>query len=222
MRAARINGRWPLFLPQHRIEFHEGRPWWEAARLSDMYHALSDLITDDPNGYGRQPRLIDVGSEEGDLSALYASWGCEVSVIDPSRPWIQQTLDIFEANRLVSPMTFTGFAADHTDLELGWANDKGFARLEERPDIARIKLDDWLKFIDFPDAVTMDVEGAEDVVLAGATNLLAQGCVWWISIHGDVDPHASMPSAIHETMRGYGYKDQWLGHQHEWFYRFYR
>lgn len=214
MRETLINGRWPIILPDHRADFHEARPWWEAARLADM-HAW--LATDQMRQGPLEPRILDVGSEEGDLTALYASWGCKVSFIDPSEPWVYQTLETLEANGLVFWYCNTAFAGPASQGGRA-VRETRFAVRSEESAIAVTTLDE----VPLVDAVTIDVEGDELAVLAGATNLLKQGVVWWISIHGDVDPHAETPSSVHAYMREFGYKDQWLGHQHEWFYRFYR
>lgn len=165
--------------------------------------------------------VIDVGSEEGDFTALYASWGCVVPFIDPSTLWVAQTYDIFLENELDPTPAFIGLADNRTDYEPFPVAEKRFATIDEN--IPRITLDTFVDWNDLrPDAITMDVEGSELRVLEGAEMLLTENIVWWISIHGEVDPHAATPSYIHEFMRARGFKDQWLGYQHEWFYRFWR
>lgn len=222
MRQTLINGLWPLKLPDHRADFHEVRPWWEAARLTDMRSYLAEVWWPEHQALG-PPSIIDIGSEEGDLSALYASWGADVYCIDPSRPWIAQTIETFTANGMTPPLSFTGFADYYNHINGKPIEDPRFGDIEEEG-IARIRLDTFCEWFDIkPAAVVMDVEGNELRVLEGAGLLLTEDIVWWISIHGDVDPHDPIaPSPVHEFMRARGFKDQWLGHQHEWFYRFYR
>ena len=54
VRLVHVNGRWPLWLPEHRAARPEW-PWWEAARLSAMHHVL---------GQGGHT-VWDVGAEIG-------------------------------------------------------------------------------------------------------------------------------------------------------------
>lgn len=167
------------------------------------------------------PTLLDVGSEEGDFTALFASWGCDVAYIDPSAPWIEQTIETLIANDRPVGVSFTGLADNHDNINLQTVKERRFATIDE--DIARITLDTFCGLWGFkPDAVSMDVEGSEMRVLEGADKLLTDGAVWWISIHEDVNPHAETPSKVHWFMRSYGYQDQFLAYDHEWHYRFWR
>lgn len=63
MREVQINGRWPLMLPEHRAAREEWTTGWEPERLDSMYANLrpGDVV-------------YDIGTEEGDLSALFARW----------------------------------------------------------------------------------------------------------------------------------------------------
>lgn len=170
MKEALINRRWSLLLPDHRAErglVSEHQPdrlmWdiWENVRSADMYQRLrpGDLV-------------FDVGTEEGDLSALYALWGCRLVLIEPNPlawPCIRAT---FEANGLTGRIaaTWVGFAGEDTHAHPpnpdGWfsavggyqqaapgeiwppsasgpiVSDHGFLQLNERPDAPRITLDD--------------------------------------------------------------------------------
>lgn len=164
--------------------------------------------------------IVDVGSEEGDFTTLYASWDADVAFIDPSAGWVNQTLTTFTVNGLTPGVSFVGLADKTTSLDAPVVSEKRFVTVDEN--CRRIRLDDFVRLMNRPpEAVTMDVEGSELRVLEGAGELLADDTVWWISVH-DCDPHAGMPSKVHELMRGYGYRDQWLGSQHEHWYRFWR
>jgi hypothetical protein len=138
MRTAYINGRWPIKLPEHRARFHEERPWWEAARLADM-HAYT--------WFWSPVRLIDIGSEEGDLTALYASWGFEVAFIDPSKAWIRQTHDILTANGLPFGPSFTGLADNRVELTVKTVDEPRFVTMDEP--VGRTTLDNFCEYFDF-------------------------------------------------------------------------
>lgn len=71
MREVQINGRWPLMLPEHRAAREEWTTGWEPERLDSMYANLrpGDVV-------------YDIGTEEGDLSALFALWVADYD-IDP-------------------------------------------------------------------------------------------------------------------------------------------
>lgn len=92
----------PIMLPKVRHDRPQ-RPWWEAARLHSMRHYL-----------GEGDRLLDVGAEMGDMSALFASWGVDVFLVEPNPkawPWIKAT---FEANHLTDRVRacFVGMLGD--------------------------------------------------------------------------------------------------------------
>lgn len=117
-----VNGKWHLTLPEHRARLKEWRTGWEVERLDSM-HAL--LKPDDV--------LFDVGAEEGDLSALFASWiarpiysrnelmpptfGAGGVVLFEPNPHIWPNIRAtWEANRLPHPLGYyVGFASDHTN-----------------------------------------------------------------------------------------------------------
>lgn len=97
-----INDRWPLLLPEHRAVRPEW-PWWEATRLAAMNHFIKsgDVV-------------VDVGAEEGDFPALFASWGADVILIEPNLKVWPNIKAIFQANDLGSHILgmTVGFASD--------------------------------------------------------------------------------------------------------------
>lgn len=223
-----INGRWTLKLPEHRAA-RPVWPWWEATRLACMHHYL-----------GQGGHVVwDVGAEEGDFPALWASWGNRVAMWEPNdRVW-PNIKAIWEANDLPEPeLCFAGFAAATACTEglrftPGWPEsadgpvigDHGFANLCERPDIPRVRLDDVQRLaakrgrgIAAPTAISIDVEGAELEVLLGAhETLMRHRPLVWVSVHPEFMQrmYHRAPEELHRYMADCGYERTYLGSDHE-------
>lgn len=104
MRPTMINERWGLLLPEHRAARPEW-PVWEKERLASMRDRI-----------GPGDVVLDVGAEEGDFPALWASWGADVVMVEPNpRVW-PNIRTIFEANHLERRVrgTWVGFCGDRT------------------------------------------------------------------------------------------------------------
>lgn len=221
-----INGRWSLLLPEHRAARPEWVTGWEVERIASMYDHLGD------GGH----TVYDVGAEEGDLPALWASWGNDVALFEPNvRVWPNPRA-IFEGNGLTPLATFPGFAADHDgdrDIEhLGtrstqlWPTSSlgplignhGFCNLCERPDIPRVKIDTVADVIGPPNACTLDVEGAELRVLLGAERVLTEHRpLVWVSVHPQfmMDTHRDTPDELFAYMTRLDYVAEHLATDHE-------
>lgn len=234
-RLVNINGRWPLWLPTHRAARPEW-PWWEATRLAAMHHVLG----------GGGGVVWDVGAEEGDFPALWASWGNQVVLAEPNpRVW-PNIRRIWEANALPPPVAaWCGFLGDEQHhvtpgpvLDGSWPacadgpliGDHGFCQLGERPDLPCTTVDHLVGLgLPAPTAVTMDVEGAEMHVLRGARTTLE----WYrpqvfVSVHPEfMEHHYGTPDGVQLVrqwmhLRGYPLDRQvFLGvdHEHHWWFR---
>jgi FkbM family methyltransferase len=228
-----IAGLGPLTLPDVRCDRSQ-RPWWEAARLHCMHHYL------EPGD-----RLLDVGSEMGDLSALFASWGVGVFLVEPNPkawPWIAST---FEANQFkqrvhgwyIGMLGSPKQAAESFETGLNephWLGDgmvwpesadddldeeTSFYNLNEHTDVSPVMiLDDLVEATGFvPTAITMDVEGGEYDVLQGALTVLARDRPKvWISVHPTFLPNYDAEDLdVHTLMRANGYDPVFLATDHE-------
>lgn len=192
MIETRINGKWDLLLPEHRAARAEWISGWEVARLDSMHANLNPGML-----------VYDIGAEEGDLPALWASWGCDVVLVEPNpRVW-PNIKAIFDGNDLPGQVRgwFVGLASDQdrlTPAEVSgplWAldprqhgpgpawpecaygeviGDHGFKSLaDSRGVLPEITLDTLAGWYGPPDAVTMDVEGGEVFVARGMTGMLS-------------------------------------------------
>lgn len=218
-----INGRWPLLLPSHRAARPEW-PWWEATRLAAMAAHV-----------GPGDVVWDVGAEEGDFPALWASWGAEVVLAEPNpRVW-PNIRTIFEANVLQAPVaSFVGFLGEEDTA--GWASalvaagewptsaygpvigDHGFCQLGERPDIETVTIDTFTEVATRPSVITMDVEGAELHVLHGARRTLTEHRPKvFVSVHPGFMAHhyGHNPEQLYDFMEELGYQRTFLTEDHE-------
>lgn len=229
MELTTINRKWELWLPEHRANRGDWWDHWEERRLAHMEEFL-----DDANGH-----VLYLGAEQGDMPALVASWGNQVSLVEPT-PWVWPNVKaIFDANGLATPLaTFSGFAGvpDRNPESLvldGWPDDadgevsdvEGFTNLWERPDIPVISLNTFASTV--PANVThvsMDVEGAEFEVVAGACAVMLTEVrpLLWISVHPDFIPqYGHTADDLHSLLRAHGYEGELIADEHEqhWFYQ---
>lgn len=132
MVETKINGRWRLLLPEHRAERPEWVTGWERERLDSMHEHLSRMAHQhelwlmerggpDAEKYTQRTRpvIVDVGVEEGDLTALYSQWGCDVVMVEPNpRVW-PNVRAIWQANGLRPPLaSWVGFAGESYTYEI--------------------------------------------------------------------------------------------------------
>ena len=198
-----INGRWTLLLPEHRAARQEWFTGWEKERLA----AMADCI--------RPGDLVyDIGAEEGDFPALWASWGADVVLVEPNPKVWANIRAIFEANDVENRVRgwFVGFAGDELRDRPAWNDehveppddprtdwwpscaygpvigDHGFLVIPERPDCPITTIDRLAEFYGPPTVITIDVEGAELTVLRGAHRTLVENRPRvFVSCHTDIE-----------------------------------
>lgn len=223
-----IHGQWPLLLPEHRAARPEW-PHWERERIQALNMALRPTDC-----------LYEIGTEEGDMSALFARWCDRIHLFEPNpRVW-PNVRAIWEANRLKPPAgCWSGFAGPRTAIPgAAWPDshiwpasawgpvigDHGFCQLNERPDLPAVSLDDYAaSTCDPPDVITMDVEGSELEVLRGAEGLLRdRRPVVFVSIHPEsmLAHYRTYENELHKFMADLGYQGDFLAHDHETHYVF--
>lgn len=199
---SKINDRWDINLTPDRHEFHAKRPGWEIERVDSCAELMKPGMC-----------VYDIGAECGDFTALYKMWVGEsgtVIPVEPSPPVWPQLRAHWEANDC-GPLQgyFAGFAGFTDSLipELkddlyastfpaadGWPAcsvgeiipDFGFRHLAQQlHHTPTLSLDSMVKAIGFvPDAVVMDIEGAELLALQGARRLLTEvKPIMWVSVH---------------------------------------
>lgn len=220
-----INRRWTLELPAHRAR---GDWWdgWERERLASMNEHL-----------GEGDVIYYIGAEQGDMPALCASWGTETVLVEPSPQVWPNMRFIYASNGLRDPLAcFVGFAGrtdrDADRLALGWpkgsrgqvSDVEAFCNLHERPDLPVITLNTLATQVAPPTAISIDVEGSELEVLAGAAAvvLTEHRPKIWVSIHPSfmADMYDQHPDELHSLLIGHGYRGTLLADVHEehWLY----
>jgi len=235
----KINGLYTVNLLPHRVAFHDARPGWEAERLASMHETVEP-------GWC----IYDLGAESGDFTSLYRKWvGLNGSVVpvEPSPPYWAEIRQTWEANGFKPPWDwFAGFVSDTTDLNPpndvdayaraavdGWPASArwevqpefGFRHLAQQADCTpQITIDDLVKRAVYPpDAIVMDIEGAELRALEGAQVTLAERRpVMWVSIHPGTlaEWYGATREDIHALMNWYDYAPTLLGQDSEEYWRY--
>lgn len=225
-----INERYSLIVPDHVADW-DAPSDWERVRFASMEEHLQ-----------RGMVLYDVGTEHGWISALYGREyvGSEnLVLIEPTQSFWPNIRLTWEHNALPIPIAcFAGLLDDSPpDYAPPWGVTKGswpaFAFAEEsdaggyvyihdhhdRDEVPQCSLDvlafDLVERV--PDAITIDVEGAELLVLKGATRALACKPLVWVSIHPDLmeRDYGTTPAELLEFMERHGYYSEHLGTDHE-------
>lgn len=233
-REVAICGRadWTLWLPEHRAARPE-MDWWEKPRLESMWHNLR------PGDV-----LFDIGTEEGDLSALFARWVASedefvdggIVLVEPNPMVWPNVKAIFEHNDIAAPLAcFVGFTGAEEKLRGAqfdahfvdaWPpcadgpmiGDHGFLNICERPDVPAVTIDWLVRGARAPDAITMDIEGAELLALRGAERTLREHKpLVWVSIHPEFsrDMYGLSRDDLLAYMAGLGYQHEHLAAEHE-------
>jgi FkbM family methyltransferase len=219
-----INGRWRLKLLHHRAKLDLWRTGWEVERVESMHANLKPGM-----------KIWDIGAEEGDFACLWSSWGCEVGLIEPGERVWANICETWRTNNAHDPLfCYQGFAGAKNYVPSGYPHeqrhlwpmaacgpiidDHGFRVIHERPDIPSRTLDSLAEQYGEPDALTIDVEGAEFEVFKGAERVLREvKPLIWVSLHPEPMANAfdTPPSVLQQSLRdmGYGQRLLWLDHE---------
>lgn len=210
-----------LRLPSHRAIQWLHNPDHERQRIAAMRQVIAPTDT-----------VLDIGAEQGDISALIASWVPDggVVLVEPNPkvwPCIRAT---FEENGLPTPLrTFQGFCATERRgsrrSRPGWQEDSvgpidpaaGFLHLAEDWGVSCSTIDVLARH-ETPDVITIDVEGAELEVLRGASDTLTDHRpTVFVSVHERFMAHhfGQRPADLYALFDRYDYRLFHLGSDHE-------
>ncbi len=183
MQLTKINGKYELWLPDHRAareQWDIAKGGWEVERIDEMLDVIK------PNDV-----VFDLGTEEGDISALIQKYtNCQMVLVEPNNRVWTCIKSIWKRNDLKGPIAFYPgfFSSKSTAINqktIGWQDvphvydsdliaDHGFKQLYENyPDVPQITMDDFCEITGtYPDVITMDCEGAEFEIIRGAEQTL--------------------------------------------------
>lgn len=205
--------------------------YWERERVHSMQQHLKPGMT-----------LFDVGTEQGWCNLVYASMvGPENMVlIEPTKEFWPNIRATWEHNYDAPPRAcYDGLLSDKSTEDLstffgGWPIGSGGPLIdrnkyqyihEHSDDVPEMRLDDLVEHSGVvPQALTIDVEGAELLVFKGAAETLRQHRpLVWCSVHPDLGErdYGVTPDQVHDFMASFGYTGTHLGTDHEqhWYYQ---
>lgn len=204
--------------------------YWERERISSMQ---ATLTTDDV--------LFDVGAEQGWMSTLFAKYMTpNIVLFEPTAEFWPNIKATFEKNGLQPPLaTWMGLVSDRSfddasSPQKGWPTPAHSGQLIDRNKYVnlhdqghitpQITIDDFVRVTEVtPTALSIDVEGAEHLVLEGARATLTNGRPYvWVSQHPDLleRDYGVSNEAIFTYMGDLGYARTLLATDHEehWLY----
>lgn len=224
MKLTKINRKYELLLPDHRADRPEWATGWEVERIESM---LSNLKEGD--------LVIDIGTEEGDISALLARKTGKIILFEPNPKVWPNIRAIWEANNLAMPLAYwVGFAANQTDSTMldqsfdKWPScteneligNHGFKELSDPDNIPMTRIDDFLPSVTTEKVklITVDVEGSEFEVVKGAVETLKNHRpLLYVSLHPDFMYHHFQQHYLDfiKFVEDLGYKKEVLAIDHE-------
>lgn len=231
----RVVDRYDVRIPRYLSEYHNWWDTWEKCRFESMEANLK------PGDI-----LFDVGAEIGWISAIYARFvGAENMVMFEPVPnnWTM-IREIWNQNGLPLPYaTVCALVSDKTDNSKadfdrsqreGWPStaygplftERNFRYIHEHADrTPQITIDDYVgttKIV--PNAITIDIEGAELLALKGAeATMRTFSPKVWVSVHPELmdrDYAPTKPKDVLDFMDRVGYTSTYLGTDHEQHYFF--
>lgn len=221
MQPVLVDRRWMVLMPEHRAN-RPGWSYWEQERLSYMHAVIrpGDVVW-------------EIGTEQGDVTVLYAMWGADVVLVEPDCGFWPNVKRIFEANGVAERAVgfWPGFVGPHDSGTLplgaqGWpecaagptTKDRSPFSIANGDDAPMITFDTMLDYYPPPDVVTMDIDGAEYQALLGANRLLAEvKPILFVSVHPMHmwDQHKDTPDDVWMHLELHGYDAERVGRDHE-------
>lgn len=223
MKRRLVNDRYDLVVTDHVADW-DAPSAWERPRFESMEATLKPGMV-----------LFDIGAEHGWISAVYAGFvgGGNMVLVEPTPAFWPNIRLTWEHNQLPQPrgcfVGLVGQYGDPVDLVEGvWPAEAdgpeapagGYRYLHEPNHVAmcRVTTVDRIAAQVAPDALTIDVEGAELEVLLGAGQVLRERRpLVWVSVHPELmdRDYGRTPAQLATFMTSVGYVGAHLGTDHE-------
>lgn len=226
MKERLVNDRYRVIVPDHIADWDAPSEWERARFLSMEKHLKKGDI------------LYDIGTEQGWQSAIYAQFvgGENMVLVEPDQKAWPNIRKTWEANNLAKPAAFFVGCLGQESTEGAWSKSwpdvsegelqTSFGYESLKGNRAQIRLDQLKDLTNLtPDAISIDVEGAELEVLKGAVDVLNY---WipkvWVSVHPDLmeKDYGTKESELHEYMSKFYNESEdlgWDGHEHHWLWQ---
>lgn len=185
--------------------------------------------------------LFDVGAEIGWLSVIYGQivGASNMVLIEPTKEFWPNIQTLWHKNFDCEPLaTYCGLFSDKTtsrevlsfnqwpkEVEDDLIDKLAYTYIHDNQGTSEIKLDDYVKQTGIvPNAITIDTEGSELLILKGAENTLKNNNIkLWVSIHPDLgerDYNTTKDMTI-KYLESLGYVGEHLATDHEehWYFR---
>lgn len=223
MKRALLNGRWDFWVPDNVANW-DAITSWERERLASMEEHLKPGMI-----------LYDIGAEHGWLSAIYGTFVDHENMVlvEPSPFFWPNIRRVWEMNGFKLPLaTWCAYAGAKNEGEIDagypWparsdgpeCDAQAYVSLafENGHGLPTLTID-WISCIrPSPGAVTIDVEGAELLVLQGSEYVLRiDRPLVWVSIHEDLmvrDYHTDAEDLYH-YMGDLDYANEFIARDHE-------
>ena len=236
MKQKIVNGRWVVWTTDAVADWDGGTGdysiarGWEYARFKSLQENLK---------FGDV--FFEIGAEHGWMSAIIGREfvGADNMVLfEPSPEFWINIRKTWKYNGLPDPLgCYCGFVGEETTgvAHAGWPAEaienvpeiSAMAYRKLGPDtvIPTITIDDYVRETEqWPNAINVDVEGAELFVMRGAVNTLANiRPLVWVSIHPDLmeRDHGTNKEAFLDFMSEQDYVGEYLDTDHEehWIFR---
>lgn len=205
---------------------------WERERFLSMEQHLDDGMV-----------LFDVGSEQGWTNLAYAAMvgPGNIVLIEPTPEFWPNIKQTWLRNYYARPLAcyqglFSNITDDDRDLGIppyrtwphcadGWIIDRNrYQYIHDNDGVPSITMDDFVQTSGItPDAITMDVEGAELFIIQGGVHtLIDHKPMLWISVHPDMalEFYGHRRVEIFNFMESIGYRWEHLATDHEEHFRF--
>jgi len=223
-----VNGRYPVKVPSF-MDVHDWWGNWETARFRSMEELLKPGMV-----------LYDCGAFDGWQSTILSRFvgGAEnMALIEPVYENWANIKATWEANCLPAPgMSYIGFVGPKIHSSTIWRYEwpdvdyskaiavTKFKHICENPETPSLPLTTLTLAWREPDAINIDVEGAELSVLRSGEEMLRKNSpLLWVSIHPEFmrERYGHDPGEISKFLISLGYRSQFLGTDHEdhWLWR---